>query len=430
MSQVPRAPEPEFEDGGEESETILPPPPDKSIRNINITRRGAPAEAGRMPRQPHSRVWLWSLAGVCCLVVAFLIVLYLFRHTSVTVTPHAQPVIFDKTMQFTAYPSSGAASSTLQYSVQSVDFEDSETVAASGTVHKEEKASGSITVVNNYSSSPVKLLKNTRFESSSGLIYKAPEAVSIPGKVGNAPGKVNITVVADIVGSQYNIAAGEKLTLPGLKNSAAMYASVYATSASGMAGGFLGDAPNVPDSVLSAAQSAIRSRLLQKAVAFGNEEAGANMPLQPTLRYTDMSPVQENGSVKVRQSVHVDIPLIDVASLSYAVAQMVAANSSTITYSLVPGKDFLAAAVDAEAQPGVDPITFTISGSATLVAKVDTGGLAEALAGRDSVAFENIVANFPGVDSAHARIEPFWESSFPHKPSDIRIIVLSPPDSQ
>ena len=403
------------------------PSPDKSIRNINITRRAAPAEQGRMaPRQGGSRLWLWILAGVCVLVLIFLGVLYLFGHTSVRVVPHSQPVIFDKTMQFTAYPASAAATGTLQYSIQSTDFEDSEPVAASGTVHKEEKASGTITVVNNYSSSPVKLLKNTRFESASGLIYRTPGAVSVPGKQGDVPGKVNVTVIADAAGQQYNVASGEKLTLPGLKPTAAMYAGVYATVASAFTGGFLGDAPNVSDSVLSAAQQAIRARSQQKVPAITVEEAGAVVPLQPIMRYTELDPVQENGSVKVRQSVHVDVPLIDGVTLSAAVAQMVAANSATITYKLVPGSDFVATVVGSPSSLGTEPITFTLTGSGVLVAVVDTNALAAALAGRDSVAFEGIVGNFPGVDSAHARIEPFWERAFPASPSDIRIIVEEP----
>lgn len=408
---------------GDETQSITTASSDKSIRNINVTRRGAPAEAGRMAPSRRSRLWIWVLAGACALALLFLIGLYVFSRTTVTVVPHSQPVIFDRTMQFTAYPASSASSGLLSYSLESVDLEDSEPVAASGTVHKEEKASGTITVYNDYSTSPVKLLKNTRFETSSGLIFKTPAAVQIPGKKGSAPGKVDVTVVADIAGSQYNIAAGQKVTLPGLKPTPVMYTGVYGIISGATTGGFSGDVPNVPDSALSAAHSAIRARLEQKISATVGEDAAAAMPLAPIVRYAELSPVQENGSVKVREGAHVDVVMLDKAALAQAVAELVAANSSTISYSIVPGDDFTATAVDAAARPGTDPVTFSITGSATLVAVIDSAALANALAGRDSVAFDTIVANFPGVDSALARIEPFWESKFPKNASDIRIVV-------
>ena len=328
-------------------------------------------------------------------------------------------------MQFTAYPAASAVSGTLSYSIKTADFEDAEPVQATGTVHKEQKANGTITVYNNYSASPVKLLKNTRFETSTGLIFRTPTAVSVPGKSASAPGKIDITVVADGAGSQYNIGAGEKLTLPGLKGTAPMYAGVYATAAA-LTGGFLGEAPNVPESALAAAQSAIRSRLQQKVAALGNEGSENGVALQPVLTYTELSPLQENSMVKVRESVHAELPMIDGEAFSHSVARLVAANSDTITYSLIPGADFTVTVVDSTGRVGSDPITFSVNGSATLVATIDTTGLAAALAGRDSAAFQGIVSNFPGVDSANARIEPFWESTFPKNPSDIRVVVQSP----
>ena len=428
LPEVAQNPRPLRDD---EEDAAMSASPDKSIRNINITRRAAPAEQGRMaPQRGSSRTWLWIMAGICVLVVAFLGMLYVFRRTSVTVVPHSQPVVFDKTMQFTAYPAATATPGTLQYSVKSNDLEDSEPVTASGTVHKEQKASGTITVFNNYSASAVKLRKDTRFETSSGLILKTPEAVSVPGKQGATPGKVNITVVADAAGQEYNTPVGEKLTLPGLKPTPSLYAGVTATVASAIAGGFKGEAPNVPDSALSAAQQAIRARLQQKVATIASPEAATVLPLQPIMRYTQLDPTQQDGSVRVRESLHVDVPLIDGASLSRAVAQMVAANSATITYKLVPGSDFAATVVGEPQNLGTDPITFTLTGSGVLVAAVDTDALAAALAGRDSVAFEGIVSDFPGVDSAHAKIQPFWESAFPARPADIRIIVESPAHEQ
>lgn len=130
--------------------------------------------------------------------------------------------------------------------------------------------------------------------------------------------------------------------------------------------------------------------------------------------------------MQVTETAHVVIPVLSSEALATAIAQTVTANAATISYSFIPGPDFAATPVDPSSQAGTDPITFSMGGTATLVANVDKGALARALAGKDSAAFQTIVANFPGVDSAHARIEPFWENTFPNNPDDIRIDLQLP----
>jgi hypothetical protein len=108
------------------------------------------------------------------------------------------------------------------------------------------------------------------------------------------------------------------------------------------------------------------------------------------------------------------------------VAQTVSANAESGSIQLVPGVDFKITSQDASSTLGTDPISFALSGRAHLVWQVDEAALASALAGRSSDAFQIIVSNFPGVESAHARIEPFWESTFPSKAADIHIIMMPP----
>jgi hypothetical protein len=414
---------PSVEDHNNDDDSITVASSDKSIRNISITRKAAQADGGRSaPQRSGSRLWLWALAAICFLIAGLLVVLYVFRQTSITVVPHSQPVVFDKTLQFTAYPETSAATGTLSYSVKTTDLNDAEPVVASGTTHKETKASGSITVFNSYSDNPVQLLKNTRFQSSSGLIFRAPIAVSVPGRQGSTPGKVTITVQADAAGPQYNISASEKLTLPGLKDTADMYSGVYAQT-TGLSGGFSGDAPNIPDAALAAAKSTIEGRLQKQAQDFASTLGAGSIALTPSITFTEAAPTSATGTIQLHETAHVVIPVISTDELAGAIAQTVAANAATIRYAFVPGKDFAATAVDSTAQAGSDPLTFAMSGTGTLVAQVDKNALAEALAGRDSAAFQSIVANFPGVDSAHARIEPFWENTFPKNPTLIKIQI-------
>ena len=417
-----------YDAAGDSQHSLTVASSDKSIRNINITRRATPADPGRVsPKRVQSRMWLWILAAICILVLVILAVLYVFRRTTVTVVPHQQPVVFDQTMEFTAYPVNGAGSSTLQYSTKETDLEATTPVTSSGTTHQETKATGTVTVVNNYSMSPVRLVKTTRFQSASGLVFRAPDEIVIPAKQGDNPGKVSVTVVADAAGAEYNIGPNQHLTLPGLQSNAAMFAGVYAITAASTTGGFAGEAPAVSDADLAAARSSLRSKLQQQAMGFAEAQSNEGIVLKPIITFTDEAPHAAAGaSVQVGESAHIVLPIVAQDQLAMAVAQAVTADAASIQYTLSPGSNFAANATGDQVTTENGLLTFSMSGSAMLVARVDAPGLAQALAGRDATAFETIVANFPGIDSAHARIEPFWENTFPANPKDIHVVV-SPP---
>jgi len=375
-------------------------------------------------RRERSRTWLWILSGVCVLALAILLLLFVFRATSVTIVPQSQPVTFDSSAQFTAYPAPTAARGTISYTIQSTDIEDSEVVQSNGVQHVETKASGTITVVNNYSTAAVKLVKNTRFQSQGGLIFRVPADVSVPGKKGSTPGKVNVTVVADQVGQQYNIGAQSRFTLPGLKSSGSEYTNVYGYSIASTTGGFSGDQPGVAQSDMDTAVAKVRARLQEKAAAFeSSQNTDSATVLGIMTTYADLPNTAEAGNtVRIHETAHVAVAVAPSDVFASAVAQTVAANAAAGTVKIVPGEDF-AMSIKEGASWGTDPLIFAIAGRAQVVWIVDTEALANALAGRDQGAFQTIVSNFPGVESARARIEPFWENTFPTKAGDIRIAI-------
>jgi hypothetical protein len=84
-----------------------------------------------------------------------------------------------------------------------------------------------LTVVNHVSTEPITLVANTRFETIDHLMFRAPQAITIPGKRGTTDGTVEVTVVADQAGSQYDIGAAH-LTLPGLAGNPTLYQGIYA----------------------------------------------------------------------------------------------------------------------------------------------------------------------------------------------------------
>jgi len=122
-------------------------------------------------------------------------------------------------------------------------FEKEKTVAeifpATGKILKEEKAEGTLRVYNEHSTSPQVLIATTRFVSADGKLFRTPIRVIIPGGYYEGgklvPGEIDISVVADQPGPEYNIAP-TTFSIPGFAGTA-RYTKFYARSFQPMTGG-------------------------------------------------------------------------------------------------------------------------------------------------------------------------------------------------
>ncbi len=397
----------------------------RSIRNITPSRErvrmsGEMRETvlsdrpeGSRVRLSRSRYGLWIIAGILVLILG-MFGLFAFRNSTVIVTPKMQAVTFDETSHIGAYPETTAATGTLSYKVVSLDLEDSEPVAAQGMKHAETKASGSITVYNSYSTSPVRLIKNTRFATADGLVFRTPADVVVPGKKGSTPGSISVTIVADKAGAEYNVAPTD-FTLPGLQSNAPMYKGVYAKSAAAFAGGFVGEQPAVDPATLAGAISAVRNRLGQKALASSKaNDAYIIFPDMAQVTYQSLpSTTEAGGGVRIHEKAHVDMLAFPKDAFAKTVAKTVSADAENASITLRPGEGFAAHTNSLPSTWGSQMIDFSLAGKAELIWDIDTEALKTALAKRHESAFQTIVTAFPGIQEAHARIQPFWKSSFP-----------------
>ena len=379
------------------------------------------------PQRRGSRLWLWGGIFVALLALAA-IALVALRPTSVFVSPRSHAILFDDTARFMAYPASSAAEGSLAFTVESTILEDSQVVAAEGTVRVEEKANGSVTIYNDYSADSVKLIKNTRFESSQGLIFRVPAEAIVPGKRGTVPGEITVMVIADQAGEKYNIGP-DTFKLPGLKSTPDMFAKVTARSTTAMTGGFAGERAAIAPSTEEATRAEIRSRLEQKVKSAIGSAAGDNVVFVELARisYETLPPTSETGgSVRMHERAVVEMPVFAPSEFAHILARSVSADAESGDVKLVPGEGFRAMRLTPTDVPLTAPLEFTLEGTARLVWVVDEAALKSALAGKSEDAFQSIVEGFPSIDEAHARIEPFWKNSFPSDPSAIQITIEDP----
>lgn len=415
--------------------------PERSIRNIPVPQSrtrmradaGVPSQrpsvsAPRMGAPSRSRSWIWILAGLFVVFVGTLAVIA-SRGTVVTITPHSQLVTFDQTAQFTAYPAATAATGTLSYSIHTIELEDSAVVPAQGTQHVETKASGTITIYNEYSSSPVELLENTRFETPDGLIFRIPAKVSIPGKTTAGPGTLTVIVNADQSGDKYNVAPVSRFTVPGLKGGA-MYDKVYASSQAAFTGGFVGEQPGIDQAALTTALADIRTRIETKAreSLLSASSSMIAFPGLASIAYQELPSTPEaDGTVRVHQKAVVTYAAFPADIFATVIAQSVSADVTGSRIAIKPGEGYGAVPVTSGTSTptlsGTGPLPFAIMGKALLVWEVNVPELQKALAGRNEAAFPTIIESFPSIEEAHARIEPFWKSTFPSEPTQIGVTV-------
>jgi hypothetical protein len=163
----------------------------------------------------------------------------------------------------------------------------SQKISSTGKVLTQEKAMGIIRVYNDYSSLPQTLRESTRFMSSDGKVFRAPERIVIPGrKIENGkevPGYIDVEVIADEPGPEYNIKAAS-FSVPGLTGTA-LHANIYGESFEEMKGGINQEVAQVTQEDIAKAEEQVIQKLKEegkKTVIKKAQDAG-NILLEETL---------------------------------------------------------------------------------------------------------------------------------------------------
>ncbi len=417
---------------------------EKSIRNISVsprrsamTQRMVPPEARMRQETPlprksffKSRTVIWGFVTLLILACIGVALAFIFGgKTTITVTPRVHQVTFDASTQFTAYPAGDSTASGIVYTTQNFDLEESKTVPANGVEKAEDRASGTITVFNAYSDKPTRLIKNTRFESPTGLVFRIPASIEVPGKSGSTPGQITVTVFADQAGAQYNIGPADKFTVPGLKSTADMYNGVYARSSAAFTGGYVGEKPAVLPAALESARAELRSMLQSKVQESISGVQGFAFAALAKIEYESAPTIADPaGGAKITEKARVTLPVFPSDQFAQAIAQAVSADAVDSKVTLRPQGQLTAQVSGTLAEIGTAPIVFGLTGSALVVWDVDMDAVKMSLAGKEQSAFKPIIANFLGIKDAQAR-PPFWTSTFPSV-DKIEVMIVDPTNAQ
>lgn len=400
---------------GEMGRQDAPPPPP-----TNYGRPVAPKK--ERPARTPSRFPVGTALVALVVVVASAGALYAFSKARVTITPMQKEV----TMSGDLLATSGTG--VLPFVVISVEKVASTNVKSEGTENVQQAAQGSI-VITNTQAVPQQLIKNTRFESADGRIFRIHDSITVPAAKDATPGSLTVTVYADATGESFNIGA-TTFKLPGLKGSKA-YEQVLAKSSEPMAGGFAGPRPSVAEATKNKAYESLKTELVEQIEAAISEKVPEGYVLLPGASFTTYVAQPDapaaGGEVALSQkavATAVVFPRTAIAS-SIAYANDGTYNGQPVT--LVDEAGLKLTSANAAAPAPADPeFAFKLEGSATILWVVDGERIAGAVAGKNRQSAEVALTGFPEVEHANIVIRPFWTSSFPSDPSKIEVVVSEP----
>lgn len=382
-----------------------------------------------VPEKRKSSLWVWGAAAIF-LVAMSIALIASFSGATVTVTPKSAEVTVTGDFNAIKIQAGKSQTATLAFETVSLDKTGEVVITADQTKRVSEKASGTIIVYNSFSDKPQRLIKNTRFESSSGLIYRIDHSIVIPGKTmenGKAiPGSIETVVYADSSGDEYNSGLTD-FTIPGFKTDPVRYAKFSARSKTPLSGGIDGLIKAPSEDAEQKARAALRVEFEKNLRDFAKRGVPDGYILfDNAFAFAFESlPIESKGEDKavIKEKVIGAAFIFRRADLAktIAVATMHPYNGLPVE---IPGLEKLSfnAGTVAEKNPATaQELKFKLAGTAKIVWLFEEEKLKAALIGKPKIELAGILASFPTVEKVDVTLRPFWKRSFPDNSKKINI---------
>lgn len=389
-------------------------------------------EVGINHIKSRSRFMLWFVALIS-VAFCFFALSFLFGRAFVSVNPKMKDVVLNENLS--AVKDSNA--NGLSFDLVVISGAENKNIQASGEKNVSTSATGAVVIYNAFNSSPQILNIDTRLEGSNGKIYKTQTKITVPGmdKKGT-PGQIEVKIYGSSAGADYNSSPLD-FKIAGFKGTP-KYAKIYGRSKGEITGGFVGKAPDVSDadqvSALADLKTTLEAKLLQKATdqipsgfilfkdaVFLNTNNANNEPNISSTNNNDNSlTLTLNGTLYgILFNEQKLIKKIAEDSIDkYDGSDVFISNIRDLTFSLTNQ--------DSTSFDSVQNISFSLSGSAKIVWKLDENKFTADLLGKSKKDFNQVLSGYPNIDSATLTLNPFWMMSVPDKTKNIKVIVNYP----
>lgn len=395
----------------EDDDTYEEQPHRRSTDNNPPTRR--------MRRGDSLGTWIFIVVIIILSVGAGLLT-YVFDSATITIVPKYKDITdFNKTILFSQ---KNGDTTSVPFIVATTSLSKSRTLSLSESKKIESKASGKVIIYNKYDSSPQKLIKNTRLESTSGKIYRITQSIVVPGKNGDTPGSIEVTVYADSYGVGYNSDLTD-FTIPGFKGTP-REKLFYGRSSTALTGGSSGNVSLASLSDINAAKDELALELAQQIKANLmkiNKEGYIGLYSAAEITYTD----NKNDILSGKGSVY------EVTATGYVIF----ADASKIAQSVATGlRDYTNESVrlgytetltytrkDNDHIASSTALSILVEGKPRIIWVSDFDAIKEMTRGKKRDDFKSLMGTLTTIQSAEISFSPLWLSTFSN---DIRKIVV------
>ena len=331
---------------------------------------------------------------------------------------------------FTAYPDKREDS--LSYEILTLEATEEAEVKATGQMQVDEQATGMIEIIKTTPGSE-RLIKNTRFRSPEGLVFRIQESVVVPGAEDDTtPGSIQTEVFADEAGEEYNLEAGTEFDIPGFEEGGftELYNSISAVSPTSFTGGYSGPQFQIDENELTTARQGLQTKLREDLLAKIDSEKAADFIAFPgavAITYNELPAVRQGEDlVTIKEQATLQIPLFNNTEFGSFLAQ-----ETIATYDDNPVRvddpsqltfQYTSATTSSNSIANEPSLEFRLTGKPLLIWQYDAEGLTRDLVGLPKTAITNAVGAYPGIQEASVNITPVWKRNFPESPEDIVIV--------
>lgn len=378
--------------------------------------------------------WLPWILGPLVLMSVILFAFNFFSGATITLIAKASTTPLDQ--KFTAIHKDKAGE-VLAYSVISTTTSETIEVPATGVKTVTTKAVGKVVIYNEQTTAQ-RLIKNTRFQSTAGKIYRINESITVPKSVTKSGkttiGSMEMTIYADEAGAEYNSPATD-FTVPGLKNTP-QAKLVYARSKGIITGGASGTTKSVSDQDLKRASDdlriALETKLRNKAHAELSGFAGRLIAYDQGVVVDLKDPVlssekaTSDDKAVVTETGTIFMLVFERSALTNVIAKAVVPTygGEDVTLVNLENLTFGVADLTASVLANKLPIDFSLKGTPELNWIIDQEAVRTDLLGLPKTDFNSKMAAHPTIERAKASVRPFWKQRFPTDPKAISIKLV------
>ena len=335
--------------------------------------------------------------------------------------------------EFTAY--SEMKPGELSYEIMNLDAAGERQVKASGKETVTKQATGEIEISKSTPGTE-RLIKNTRFATTDGLVFRIQESVVVPGAIKgtdgkSAPGVIRAQVFADEAGDKYNLPINSALTVPGFKEGGYtdLYNAISAKNTAAFVDGFNGPKFIINEAELSTARQSLQLELRNALLAKIKAEAPADFTsFEPSIAitYNPLPPTQYGDDlVTIKEQAVLQIPLFKKEDFAKFIAKetIVGYENEPVRIDNLQNLTFVyvSATTSQTNIANEQSLTFKISGVPKIVWTFDGEKMKTELLGKEKTAFTGVLGSYTGIDRGEVSVRPFWKRSFPTKLDKITI---------